>query len=640
MSKYLYNNRKMKTTSRREFIKASVIGSAALLTGFHTSGCGKLSRSKKNAELNQLCWNLLQEWGGALLQRTTQSDLMICPACQRIHGRMGDAFYPFLFLADHNHDTAYLDAALRLYEWMEENVSKPDGSWANEITSSWHGITVFTVIALAEALRFHGQILDAKDRRRVEERIRKAANYISEKFTISYGNINYPVSASFALALTGELLDDPGFRAKGRYFAHESLRFLSPKNKLLYGEGKLQDSPSPKGCYPVDLGYNVEESLPALVQYSLLTGDQEVLEVTVESLKAHMEFMLPDGGWDNSWGTRNYKWTYWGSRTSDGCQPAYAFLADKDERFYKVALLNTRLLEECTENGLLHGGPHYVSHGELPCIHHTFCHSKALASVLNHQLEYSFNIENIRLPREKPYGVKSFDDINTWLVSIGKFRATVTGYDVEYTHHKNGHATGGALTMLWHELAGPIIAASMNKYQLVEKSNMQVDHDPDSMSLTPRMVLEVDSMEYTNISDLSAEVACRQEAQDWVIEAKSKLVDQHQASPSFGDVICNVRYRFSEKKVTIGFQCNDLPNGKQIQIIFPVISRQSESVMIVSDKCIVFDKMKCQVKITSDHAIQEIPTQKRIFNFVPGLEALPLQVIDQAAEFTIEVLTA
>ena len=43
------------------------------------------------------------------------------------------------------------------------------------------------------------------------------------------------------------------------------------------------------------------------------------------SLRAHLEFMLPDGAWDNSWGTRNYKWTYWGSRTSDGTVPGISF---------------------------------------------------------------------------------------------------------------------------------------------------------------------------------------------------------------------------------------------------------------------------------------------------------------------------
>jgi hypothetical protein len=31
-------------------------------------------------------------------------------------------------------------------------------------------------------------------------------------------------------------------------------------------------------------------------------------------MDTHLEFMLHDGAWDNSWGTRNFKWTYWGNR--------------------------------------------------------------------------------------------------------------------------------------------------------------------------------------------------------------------------------------------------------------------------------------------------------------------------------------
>ncbi|WP_315815687.1 hypothetical protein [Paraflavitalea speifideaquila] len=118
--------------------------------------------------------------------------------------------------------------------------------------------------------------------------------------------------------------------------------------------------------------------------YGLLTKDEEVLQAVTRSLQTHMELMLPDGGWDNSWGTRNYKWTYWGSRTSDGCQPAYVLLADRDPRFYKVALKNTELLQQYTHEGLLYGGPHYLSHKVLSSVHHTFCHIKALTTILDH----------------------------------------------------------------------------------------------------------------------------------------------------------------------------------------------------------------------------------------------------------------
>jgi len=59
------------------------------------------------------------------------------------------------------------------------------------------------------------------------------------------------------------------------------------------------------------MGYNVEESLPSLALYSLLSDDKPVQQQVVAAMKTHMEFMLPDGAWDNSFGSRNYKWSWW-----------------------------------------------------------------------------------------------------------------------------------------------------------------------------------------------------------------------------------------------------------------------------------------------------------------------------------------
>jgi len=102
-------------------------------------------------------------------------------------------------------------------------------------------------------------------------------------------------------------------------------------------------------------------------------------------------------------------------------------------------------------------------------VHHTFSHIKGLTTLLDHgNATEKISLSNISLPREKIYGSRFFSDIQTWLIAKGKYKATVTGYDREYKKTKNGHATGGALTMLWHEKAGPIFTASMNEYQLLE----------------------------------------------------------------------------------------------------------------------------------------------------------------------------
>ena len=159
---------------------------------------------------------------------------------------------------------------------------------------------------MAEGLKNHGALLDNNFKSELTARLKRAGDYICTNFNMEYGNINYPVTGAYALSLLGEMLDEPKFKAKSKELAHETLRFITVKDSFLSGEGGPLYNPSKKGCFSVDLGYNVEESLPSLVMYGLLTKDEEVLNAVVRSMQTHMEFMLPDGAWDNSWGTRDF----------------------------------------------------------------------------------------------------------------------------------------------------------------------------------------------------------------------------------------------------------------------------------------------------------------------------------------------
>lgn len=626
--------------SRRKFIATTAIG----LTAIPFAKNFALVPAGIDNDLYLLSDQLTQQWGNALLdlQVTDKADAknyggLFCPADKTVHGRIGDAIYPFFYLAHKTKESKYLDAAELLYRWSDRTVSQPDGSWLNDpVKGAWKGITAFSSIALAETLIKHGHLAGNTFKNEITERLRKAGEFIYKNFSMSYGNINYPIAASYGLTLLGELLDNSLYIAKGREFAHAALTKIT-KNGFLYGEGHPYDKPSAKGCYPIDLGYNVEESLPNLVLYGLHTKDEEILGPVTRILQAHMEFMLPDGAWDNSWGTRNYKWTYWGSRTSDGCQPAFALLAARDPRFYKAALKNTALLQQCTHNGLLTGGPHYISHGLPVCAHHTFCHIKALTTILDRKpVETKKDVSAINLPREAEYGVHFFYDIQTWLIAKGKFRATITGYDFEYTK-KNGHATGGALTMLWHPAAGPILAASMNEYQLIEEHNMQHDTDPLSMPLTPRIQLKLGNVTYMNISDLGAKVEVEETRDLITVKTNSKLVDANQQIPSSGEITCQVSYSFSKSKVTIQFNVSQTSPSDNVEIILPVISKSRERVIIAGDT-VTIDKLSSTIKITSNGKIELLPTTNgRVFNFVPGLEALPLRIDRNNAEINIEV---
>ena len=109
---------------------------------------------------------LLTEWMDAFLAyQCTYSDSaldggVLCPACARMHGRIGDAVLLLMYLAEKTGNQKYLLGAKRLMAWME-NVHRPDGSWMNDVhVSDWNGTTVFAAIALYEALHYHGHLLD------------------------------------------------------------------------------------------------------------------------------------------------------------------------------------------------------------------------------------------------------------------------------------------------------------------------------------------------------------------------------------------------------------------------------------------------------------------------------------------------
>lgn len=622
--------------SRRTFILNTTAGSIGLAMGNINRLVAADRWQPAGDNLYALSNSLTATWAATLLglqEKDKQSPDyggIRCPSFHIVHGRIGDIIYPFMHMARRTGDSRYIDASVLLFRWIEANVSQPDGSWLNEKTDKWKGTTVFTVIALCEALRYHGDLMDGAFKHALHDRLLKAGEFIDANFNMDYGNINYPISASYALSLLGTVQNEPKFKEKGRTLAHQALKFFSKNNHFVFGEGTPYYEPSKKGCFSVDLGYNVEESLPSLALYGLLNNDEEVLQMVTASLQTHMEFMLPDGGWDNSWGTRNYKWTYWGSRTSDGCQPAYALLADRDPRFYRAALKNTQLLKECTIGGLLYGGPHYNTHHVLPSVHHTFCHIKALTTILDHAEEKAVKPEKIALiPRETAYGLRFFEDIQTWLIATGKFRGTVTGYDREYKAMHNGHASGGALSMLWHEETGPLLVASMNAYQLVEAGNMQKDPDPLSMPLTLRAELTVNGITYMNISFLDSMVKTSHAEGNVVIQADSRLVDKDQNEPPLGRVNCLVEYVFTPKTITISFICNSQVTDylKEVRIVMPVISSSGEAIHVAGETKVQIHKKKALVTIQSDQPLTRLPTTgERLFNFVPGLEAVPLVI--------------
>ncbi|MGB8454257.1 MAG: hypothetical protein WCD89_18235 [Anaerocolumna sp.] len=590
-------------------------------------------------------YELLKEWCDALInlqitdiRRKEIYGGIMCPSCARIHGRCGDAIYPMMFMAAKTGGDKYLECAKLLFAWTE-NMVRPDGSYNNDTNSDWKGITVFATIQLGEALYYHGDLLDRKTKTLWLERFQISSDYLYRNIEKLGGNINYPVTCAAAMAIASRLLPNGIYADKARKLARESLQYFT-EDGLLYGEGKPHDGISKKGCRPVDLGYNVEESLPGLVTYALLLHDGEVLEIIMKSMETHLLFMLPDGAWDNSWGTRNNKWSYWGSRTSDGCQAGYGLLADRNPLFSEAVYRNTLLLKQCTYNGLLHGGPMYHTAGEPPCAHHTFCHAKALAIMLEHGIEPK---PCMKLPRETAAGIKYFPSVHVNLIAKGEWRMTVSDYDFEYS--EEGHATGGAVTMLWNKTWGPVLAGTMSKYYLVEPNNMQLPQYTKGICLTPRIELCREDKYYRSINDKSAAVECT-DGKKIIVSTEGKLADgKQQGSGTF-----SLQYKLEDTE----FFMKGITSAEEARFYLPVISCGRDGVEKVSDDSFLIQGKNGTIQVQADRNIKiaegfakkisledEEPAVKeinRIFNPVGGFEAVPFYIeLVPENEFRIKI---
>jgi hypothetical protein len=632
------------TITRRELLRRSA---ATLAAGVAFPGLASITANAQGAGASspeqRLYAETLKTWCDGLLVRqvTEMRDPafhggLLCPSCAFIHGRCGDAVYSLLRMAHTTGEAKYLRAAMLVHEWSQVQVSRADGSWINDVTlSTWQGITVFHTIALAEALEHHGEVLDAATRALWKDRLAAAAKFLDGFITIETGNVNYPVTATLAFQLCGQVLGDAHYFDRARALAHEVMAQFTPDG-FLFGEGHPLNGVSPKGCRPVDMGYNVEESLPSLALYSLLADDKPVQQQVVAAMKTHMEFMLPDGAWDNSFGSRNYKWSWWGSRTSDGCHPGFVLMSKFDPRFREVARRNLELMAACTHDGLLYGGPDYFAHGDLPCIHHTFTHAKALAAVLDRGTFEAEPSARPKLPRDEAYGLRSFSTVGTRLAAIGPWRATVTEYDWEYTEHVQpgagnlggGHVSGGALSLLYHMQLGPILTASMTEYLMVEIANQQQFREGPHMALTPRLEY-VNGETYTNLNDFRAVLTATQSSGGIVFDAQGRMLTASRRPVSAGEILYHMVYRLSETGVEIaGSASGALSDSAPAKLIVPVIARESERAEQIDSHTVRIIKAKGALTVTTDASSGfNASFKEKTFNLVPGFEAFPFIVV-------------
>jgi len=580
---------------------------------------------------------LLKSWCDAMLDLQIKEGEygrikggIMCPACMRIHGRSADAMLPMLTMYKLTKDKKYLESAKMLFDWSE-NMVRPDGSYNNDTNSSWNGITVFAMIQLGECLSNYKDIIEEESYQKWYDRFLISAEYIRDNIEAIGGNINYPVTASHAMAIAHELTHDESFAKKAKVLADFSVDHIT-EEALLYGEGHNWEEVTPKGCRPVDMGYNVEESIPALISYADIMKDEEVMAAAVRTAKKHMEFIMPDGGLDNSFGSRSYKWSYWGSRTSDGCQAGFVRLAKQDTDFSEVIYRNTKLLLECTHNGLLYGGPMYYEAKEPPCIHHTICHAKALACLVEHEV---YPEGGNSLPIERMDGVVKYPSVSTYKIVKNDWYATITDYDCVYI--PGGHPTGGSISLLWNKQFGPVMAGTMEHYRQVEPNNLQMPRYQFDINTTPRIEKRIGKEVYTSSMDLTAFLTVKDKGEAGI---KARAVGQLRDISQQNVGGYELRYKVGDDFKIKGFTLSD-----EAVFIFPIILSSANTSWKLANNTFTAEKEGCKISIEAsekiwipDEYINEDKSVRRLINPIGGFEMLPLRIsLKNGEKFEIKI---
>ncbi len=543
---------------------------------------------------------LLKEWCDELIklqlthERKELDGGILCPACSVIHGRCGDLVLPLMYLYSETKDERYKRCAEGVFYYSENNLLRPDGSYYNDVGSTWRGISVFSALSYGETLLRFSHLLSADIKERMENAFLRLVNASIAYFTneVKSTNINYFAGMAAMLAMSYKYTQDEKHLELSCEYERR-VRVLFDEAGLLIGEGQYKSGASKKGCHSIDMGYNLEESLPLLVMHAHLLEDEEKLAFYTARVLDHLEFVLPDGAIDNSFGTRMNKWTYFGSRTSDGMQGGLAYIAERSPVIARALLENLRLQRRCTHEGLLFAGLMQRSAGEPPCIHHSFTHAKALALFcLEINEEFFDSSKSTMLPREKE-GVRDFQNGNLIRVTRGGFTATVNATD---THSKEENAaSGGALSLLWHKERGPILAATLHNYTPAEPMNMQYLRGSNKTHcMTPRFVSS--DADYSSDTDDSINLS----SDGWQIVATSK------------EKPFSLKYEFEESFVRISVTA-----GIEGEYLLPIISEDGEDItknensLLFGNELLVFADSAPEVRLDGG---------KRFFNQVGGFQ--------------------
>ncbi len=470
-----------------------------------------------------------------------------CESCGFAHGRADNAIYPLTYAYVLTGEEKYVECVKRLLIFRKK-LTKLSGAVQNDFQSKWKGITAFSAINLFKTLLYFGDKLPADLKKKIEKCAVRSARWVHRHMTVGFSaNINYYCAASLVNALYAEYRHDERYYLRAKELLGYCLGLFT-ENGLLSGEAKPHGGKSPKGCLPIDIGYMIEESMPCLVHTATVLKEEKARSYLIECAKKQLDFFLPDGGWDNSFGVRNNKWTYYGSRTSDGCIGMYSELSKEEDLFSGVAGRSYEVLRRCTHDGKLYGGMQYFENGQKACVHHTFCHACALADAIYAGIEER---EAKDIPYEEKVGYKYYPEIDTYKIRVKDYIATVTGNDyLSYTYEKGAaHAGGGALSLLYKRGTGAVIAGSVHTYLRTEENNMQLPEGSVRHStLLMRAEYEKEGVTYATCLDRTPDITVREDGEEITAVIRAKFTAE---SGRIGGETAVFIYRFRPEGVTI-----------------------------------------------------------------------------------------
>ncbi len=544
--------------------------------------------------MRERAYKLMKEWCDTLLSyqvrtKTPYTDGgLLCPACHVIHGRIADLCFPLTVIWSRTGEERYLEEADRLIYWSEYNLQTHDKLWYNDITNRWYATSAFSAMSMGEAVYHFGDTLPEKYKEKwMSIFVRMCDVFMTLDTRESFKPVtNYYCGIAALLAMAWRLTGDGKYYEKSKYWVGVALsRFDS--DGLLYGEGYPVDSKD--GTHTIDMGYDLEESLPLLLRYAELTGDYK--ELFHDRFMKHLIFLLPDGAIDDSFGVRHNKWTYWGSRTSDGVIEGLALLLD-DPICANACERVLTLYEKCTRDRLLTMPMAHIT-GEPTCLHHTFTHAKALAALVCAKNVHE--VQKVKLPCEEKFGIKSYQGGHLLLVSHGSFRATFSTIhnDCQAPHTANA---GGSMNLLYHDKYGILCAATSAEYFPTEQLNQQYLRKADNPPcMTAQFVI-------------GGAQACRDRSARLTYEGTrvTAVADKWQA-----------KYDFGEDELTIYLECSDGVYD------LPIVCGREQRVIISEDKKTL--AIEGGVTVISE-APMNVDPDRRVFHQVGGLAYLPISI--------------